>query len=207
MNTKPFSRNLHSLGLALMGCIVSSHFCKAADYQWDVNGATAGLGGTGTWNVTNTFWDDLSAGVNDGTDTTQAVTFSASHTATFGGTAGSVTMGAATTTTGAITITSADYIFRGLGNGAQNFNGLTTLPTTGITRYNQTANNNAFRFNGGINLNGAAISINLRNTLNGGSPSTAAGTISGNGTLTVTNELSGTNNTARLVLSGADSNS
>jgi autotransporter-associated beta strand protein len=202
MKSQPFRRKGLSLGCALIGLLASSSLSHAADYQWDINGTAAGFGGTGIWNVTNAFWDDLSAGVNDGTDPTQAVTFSASHTAIFGGTAGSVTMGAATTTTGAITITSGDYIFRGLGNGAQNFNGLTTLPTTGVTRYNQAANNNAFRFNGGINLNGSAISINLRNSLNGGSPSTATGTISGNGTLTVTNELSGTNNTARLVLSG-----
>lgn len=50
---------------------------SAADYQWDANGANPGLGGTGTWNTTNAFWDDLSAGLNDGNDTTQAVTISA----------------------------------------------------------------------------------------------------------------------------------
>lgn len=187
IKSQPFPRKGLSLGCALIGLLASSSLSHAADYQWDINGTAAGLGGTGIWNVTNAFWDDLSAGVNDGTDPTQAVTFSASHTAIFGGTAGSVTMGAATTTTGAITITSGDYIFRGLGNGAQNFNGLTTLPTTGVTRYNQAANNNAYRFNGGINLNGSAISIHLRNSLNGGSPSTATGTISGNGTLTLAN--------------------
>jgi autotransporter-associated beta strand protein len=201
MKTHPISKNLRSLSCALIGLLASSQLCHAANYQWDVNGAAANLGGTGTWNATNAFWDDLSTGLNDGTDPTQAVTFSASHTATFAGTAGTVTFGA-TVTTGAMTLTSANYLFKGLGNGTQNFNGLTTLPITGTTSYNQTGNSNAFKFNGGVNLNGSAISINLRNTLNGGSPSTATGKITGNGTLTVTNELTGTNNTARLVLSG-----
>ena len=74
------------LAAGMLGC------ASAADYQWDVNGATAGLGGTGSRNSANTVWDDLSAGVNDGTDTTQAVTFATSHTATFAGTAGTVTL-------------------------------------------------------------------------------------------------------------------
>ena len=43
----------------------------ALDFQWDVNGSAAGLGGAGTWNTTNTFWDDTASGANDGTAITK----------------------------------------------------------------------------------------------------------------------------------------
>lgn len=207
MNTQPFQRNIRSLGFALVGVLASSHLSHAANYQWDANGATAGLGGSGLWNATTAFWDDLAAGANDGTDTTQAVTFALAslHNATFAGTAGTVTLQTASQTLGTLTFSTPGYTLTGAtGNLTYRFDGLTTLATSDTTTFNQGANNNRFVFNGGINLNGSAISIRLRNTLNGGSPSTATGTITGNGTLTAINELSGANNTARLVLSGSN---
>ncbi|HEX7261636.1 MAG TPA: autotransporter-associated beta strand repeat-containing protein, partial [Luteolibacter sp.] len=73
---------------------------SAATYQWDVNATTAGLGGVGTWNTTNAFWDDMSAGANTGTDATIAVTFTNLDTAIFAGTSGIVTLGVPTTVNG-----------------------------------------------------------------------------------------------------------
>ena len=43
----------------------------ALNYQWDVNGGSAGLGGTGTWDTTNARWDDTASGANDGTAITK----------------------------------------------------------------------------------------------------------------------------------------
>lgn len=198
-------QNIRSAGAALLALLASAQNGHTADYQWDVNGAAANLGGTGTWNTTNAFWDLLATGADDGTDIPQAVTFSAAHTATFGGTAGTVTMGA-TTTAGALTFTTAGYSLRGVsgGNASLTISGLTTLPTTGTTTFAQNANANRFLFNGGINLNGSSLAVNLRNTANGNSPSSVTGNITGSGNLIVSNELSGSNNSARLILSGTN---
>ncbi|MGC4016819.1 MAG: autotransporter-associated beta strand repeat-containing protein [Luteolibacter sp.] len=71
---------------------------SAATYQWDVNGASAGLGGSGAWDATSTFWDTTGVGADDGTDATAAVAaFTAADSAIFGGTPGTVTLGTAIT--------------------------------------------------------------------------------------------------------------
>jgi len=86
---------------------------SAADYQWDVNGAAAGLGGTETWNTTNTFWDDLATGTNTGTDSTVAVSsWTTSDNATFGGSGGTVTLGG-TFSLGRLNVSGANYSFTG----------------------------------------------------------------------------------------------
>ena len=72
--------------VASMGLILSQQ-ASAVDLYWDVNGATAGTGGTGAWNPTSNFWLDPVNTVwdpwtpNDGTTV-----------AYFGGTAGTVTV-------------------------------------------------------------------------------------------------------------------
>jgi autotransporter-associated beta strand protein len=173
---------------------------QAADRYWDGTSTTADAdGGTGTWNTTatNLNWDDAETAGN-------AVFFANGDNVFLGGTAGTVTFAAAPNS-GTMEITTPGYIFRGYANGSSTHTGLTALPTSGTTTFNQNANNHSFRFNGGVNLNGSELAIRLRNTLNGGSPSTIIGPVTGSGTVYLTNELSGANNTARLVLSGSNS--
>ena len=54
------SSALAALGLALV-CAGAAP-ATAADLYWDPNGNAAGLGGTGTWNTTNAFWNSSSTG-------------------------------------------------------------------------------------------------------------------------------------------------
>src|SRR4051794_32790862 len=57
---------------------------SSAQLYWDTNGSTAGIGGSGTWNSTNTNWSSNSAG-------TVATTVWSGSSADFGGTGGNVT--------------------------------------------------------------------------------------------------------------------
>jgi hypothetical protein len=50
----------------LLFSLVSALPLSAADFQWDVN--AAGLGGEGTWNTANAFWDANASRTNYGTD-------------------------------------------------------------------------------------------------------------------------------------------
>lgn len=198
MNSPSFPKTFRSLVFALIGWTATSHLCLSADRYWDGTNTTADAdGGNGTWNTTasNLNWDDAPTAGAD-------AFFANSDNVFFGGSTGNIAFGGALTA-GTMTFSTAGYNLTGAGgNVSYTFSGLTTPANSGTTTFRQGANNNRFLFNGGINLNGAAVSINLRNTLNGGSPSTATGTVTGNGTITVTNELSGTNNTARFVLAG-----
>ena len=79
--------------------LIAGSVALAAPYQWDPNDSTAGLGGTGAWDTTSLFWDALGSGADDGSDTTVAVASwnpaTAVDSVTFGGSAGTVTLGAA----------------------------------------------------------------------------------------------------------------
>jgi autotransporter-associated beta strand protein len=92
--------------------VLAANSAHATNYQWDVNGSTAGLGGTGAWNTTSLFWDTLGSGTDTGTDVTVAHTFTSSEAATFAGTAGTATL-AAGVTVNAITVNTANYIIAG----------------------------------------------------------------------------------------------
>ncbi len=87
-----FSRNvLHrALVAALAACVIPG--AGAATRYWDVNGTAAGSGGTGIWNLTNLSWGPS----GDGTTGPFASAWSnaALDDAIFGGTAGTVTLGA-----------------------------------------------------------------------------------------------------------------
>ena len=79
--------------IAAAAMLTAAATTSAATYQWDVNGATAGLGGTGTWNATNTFWDTVGTGLDTGVDTTALLALSqATHILQFRGTAGTVAL-------------------------------------------------------------------------------------------------------------------
>lgn len=58
--------------------------------HWDINGNTAGLGGTGTWDTANTFWNTSATGTSG---TVSAWNNGTVDNAIFGGTAGTVTLG------------------------------------------------------------------------------------------------------------------
>lgn len=83
--------------------ITSFIFCTssvfAATYQWDQNDRAAGLGGSGAWDTASAFWDLVGTGLDDGTAVTAAVAdwnpAIAVDSATFGGTAGTVTLASA----------------------------------------------------------------------------------------------------------------
>jgi fibronectin-binding autotransporter adhesin len=97
------------------------------NFQWDVNGNAAGLGGAGTWNSTNAFWDLVPDGSDDGTAVTVAHTFTSADTAIFGGTAGNVTVD--TVTLGGLNLTSSGYNFS---SGTINMGASPTLSQPGL---------------------------------------------------------------------------
>lgn len=63
---------------------------RAADLYWDVNRTGLGLGGTGTWDLTNSFWDTAGDGVSGPYTIWNNATL---DNAIFNGTAGTVTLG------------------------------------------------------------------------------------------------------------------
>ena len=104
------SRASLMVAAALLGVGVSTApQAKAANLYWDAaNGATTGLGGTGTWDTTSAFWSSTAAG----TDAAAIATFTANDIAYFTGTAGEVTLGGATTI-GGLVFTGADFTLTG----------------------------------------------------------------------------------------------
>ncbi len=106
-----FARHFAAGITSFILCTASGY---AATYQWDTNGSTPGLGGSGSWDTTNTFWDLVGTGVDDGTDATVAVAnwnpTTAVDSATFGGTADTVTLASAVNALGTSFSTSG-YIF------------------------------------------------------------------------------------------------
>ena len=75
-------------------------------YNWDANGATAGTGGSGTWNISSLTWDN---GVNHwpGTGTT--------NWALFGGTAGTVSIASGGVTADGLAFRNSGYILQNNG--------------------------------------------------------------------------------------------
>jgi fibronectin-binding autotransporter adhesin len=171
---RPLFISLAIAGVSL--CIPAS----AQTYQWDTNGSAAGLGGGGTWNGVNTFWDTVGVGADDGTDATVAYTFTGSDTAIFGGTPGTVPSQG--TYNGSVTISSDGYLFSyGNANGDVIFTGLVTMPSGGLTTFGTAgAGFGDFKFNGGIDLNGGSARVNNRN---GSGAQGSIASVTGNGTL------------------------
>ena len=84
----------------------------AADLYWDPNGATTGIGGTGTWDTTSLFWSTNPTG-NIAT-TAYDNTAPSTVTAHFGGTAGTVTIATGTTiNVNIISLETAGYTLAG----------------------------------------------------------------------------------------------
>lgn len=90
-----------------MWLLMATHDGSAATYYWDANGATAGVGGSGTWDTTSSLWrlttntgtlsTYVSADTSDAylTGTAGTVTLASNmnfHTLTFGATSGTYTV-------------------------------------------------------------------------------------------------------------------
>lgn len=203
----------------------------AASYQWDGNGATPGLGGSSgglAWNTGNSTWDLVGTGLDNGTDTTVAYTFTAADTAIFGGTAASVFTGNAmrTVTIGATTFNTTGYTLNlthnGTGNSTYNLGNLSVTSGTATLQVRlggsstDTASLGTTNFAGfkgalnigGIDGSGAVLAqpagsgkAQIAATTGNGLTSAATVNVVSNGTLYV----SGTaNHAAAITLNGGD---
>ena len=123
---KPINMKSPTKLFFVAAALVSASSAFAATYQWDANGSTAGLGGTGTWDgTTNLVWDLVGTGADDGTDTTVAAV-SAPNIIQLGGTAGTVTVSGGKTV-GGIEVTTTGYTISG--SSGVNFSGGGSLNT------------------------------------------------------------------------------
>ena len=138
---------------------------SAADtYQWDPNDAAAGLGGSATWNGAAAQWDLVGTGADDGTDATVAYSNLDADTYNFGGTAGTVTFGTATTLKGAVNFTTSGYTIINNVNSDTFFSGLVTAGGGGLTTFSASGGGfGDFKFNGGLSIStGATAKIGVR---------------------------------------------
>lgn len=133
-NKSLFSPISKAAGLVLLTSFCITLNLQGANYQWDTNGAAAGLGGTGNWTTTDANWDLSGTGLDDGTDATQAVTFATTDTAAFGGTAGTVTLASAVAL-GTTSFTSPGYVVNLTDTAGVNyaFGALSGAPTINVS--------------------------------------------------------------------------
>jgi fibronectin-binding autotransporter adhesin len=177
--------------VALLAAYPSAH---ATNRYWDINGSTAGQGGTGTWNTTSPFWSPLADGT---TGPFGAWSNAALDDAYFAGTAGTVTLG--------VPITAHSLNFQA--NGYTITGGTLTLagssPTIGYTGANATTINSVLAGSNGLTINGGStnggIILGGSNTLTGGIA------VNGGAHLTVTgsNGLNGASNVVTVNNGGA----
>lgn len=204
---------ISALACSLIG---STH---AANYQWDVNDSATGLGGTGTWNSTNAFWDLVGTAPDDGTAATTAPTFTSADTATFAGTAGTVTLGS-TITVGNVNFNTAGYTLAlagqtlNLGNATggvastfREVSGSGIINVTlgaGTDGHNLGSNANFSAFTGTLNIGvsqaAASGKAQLSNT-SAGLTSSATVNVAANSTLYVSGN---TTHAAAITLNGGD---
>ncbi|MFM9000146.1 MAG: beta strand repeat-containing protein, partial [Opitutia bacterium] len=143
---------------------------RAANFFWDTNSSTAGIGGaTGNWDTTTANWFNAgtSTSVPDGTGSTAAAAFTANDIAYFAGTAGTVTL-TAPITVGGLNFGVGGYAIAS-GTSAST---LTLAAPTGSNSPVITVNNNGF------GTNRATIGATLAGT--------SGFTKTGNGTLVLT---------------------
>ncbi len=150
----------------------------AADLHWDGTDTTADAdGGNGSWDTSAFNWDDAATGGG-------LAQFVAGDNLFFGGVAGTVTLGAASMSTGTITFNTAGYTLATGGNnltigalagtGGFTKTGAGTFQVTGSSTYT-----GATTVNGGIlSLEGATNSTGNLNVNNNGSRLRVTGTLS-----------------------------
>ncbi|HAZ66268.1 MAG TPA: hypothetical protein DCY41_05875, partial [Opitutae bacterium] len=183
---KSYVEFLRAAGCAIT-LLAAAPTASAANYQWDANGATAGLGGAATANPTGaTSWDLLGTGLDDGTDATVASNVAA-DSYYFGGLTGTGTAGAINnnggyTFAGLVYFTIAGYTLQDTGaNGDIVFSKMVTIGGSGRTTFAATgAGVGDFKFNGGLTVNSGAIArIGVR--FNGTSAISSVASLTGAG--------------------------
>jgi len=161
---------------ALMALYAPAH---AADRYWDPNGTAVNWGGTATWNTTSPFWSPNGDGVSGPYSSWNNATL---DNAIFGGTSGTVTLGAPITVHN-ITFASNGYTLTG---GTLTLDGVTPTIDSGNGAVTQTISsvihstsgltkagtgtlvlNGSNTFNGGIDINGGALTLNAANSFTG----------------------------------------
>jgi autotransporter-associated beta strand protein len=125
-NARSKKRNRLCLGAAfLLALLITAVSVPSASAQqnltWDVNGAAAGTGGSGTWDTTSAFWHDGAA--------FQTWNNAALDNAIFGGTAGNIVLGTPVTVHD-MTFNVGGYLFTTAGT--ITFGGINPTITTNV---------------------------------------------------------------------------
>ncbi|MFA7345366.1 MAG: autotransporter-associated beta strand repeat-containing protein [Terrimicrobiaceae bacterium] len=175
-----------SLGIALL-CLAGTVSAQASNLFWDANGGTSGTGGAGAWDTTSSLWRlDSDVGTLQTYDNTVG-----NMTANFGGTAGTVTIAAATTIHANLINITGNYTIAGGSGRFLNLDGTTpTINVTGTSGYDGAGISAAITGSGGLAVTGSGIirltgtnSYTGTTTVNGGTTLRAAdgtGLTSGN---------------------------
>ncbi|MET3654893.1 beta strand repeat-containing protein, partial [Dyella japonica] len=160
---------LATLGLTLFCAGVTP--AAAATQNWDINGNTAGLGGTGMWDTASAFWNSSATGTGG---TVSAWNNANLDDAVFAGTAGTVTLGAPITAHN-LTFGTTGYTLTGntltLGGATPTVTTNTGVSTTissvlagaaGLTKAGAgtLTLSGANTFSGGVNVTGGILSVN-----------------------------------------------
>ncbi|WP_309085982.1 autotransporter-associated beta strand repeat-containing protein [Chelativorans sp.] len=119
------------LAAGLLAALTASS-AIAADRYWDANGTGSGYGGTGVWNLSNLNWSPNSDGVSGPYNqawNNNGIVPGTPDNAIFGGTAGTVTLGAPITVN-SITFTANGYTIAGAGANILTIAGGTPTVTT-----------------------------------------------------------------------------
>ncbi len=179
---------------------------QAVDLYWDQNGATAGTGGTGNWDLSSSLW-------RDGSSTGTLGVWSSGNNAILGGTAGTVTLNTtgisatgldfqttgytlAGTATNILTLTGTSPIINVLSAGTATFSTGRIEGTAGFTKTGtgSLVIQSASGVSGAVNVNAGTLSLG-----------TTAGTLTGATSVTVAsgailqlNNTSSNNNNNRL---------
>ncbi|MDG4879059.1 autotransporter-associated beta strand repeat-containing protein, partial [Mesorhizobium sp. WSM4935] len=174
---------------------------SAASRYWDVNGTTAGLGGSGTWDTSSSFWSNNGDGLS-GPYTPWVNNAGSPDVAIFGGTAGTVTLGAPITANG-LTFQTTGYVING---GTLTLGGTTPTITLGASL--GATINSILAGSAGLAVNGtntsSILTINGANTFTGGiNVNNAALTFNGDAALGPTSNNITTTGTAGLTNSGS----
>ncbi|MDX2082348.1 MAG: autotransporter-associated beta strand repeat-containing protein [Terrimicrobiaceae bacterium] len=104
----------------LLVLLLSALASPAQTYVWDPNGSGGGTGGTGTWDTTSLYWDN---------GTSSWPTSGASNIASFGGTAGTVTLTSGLVANG-LSFSTTGYTLTG---GSLAFNGVNPTIDSSVT--------------------------------------------------------------------------
>jgi autotransporter-associated beta strand protein len=198
-NTTLFTKNiLLTFGLMILFALVGNQSFAQANLYWDANGATAGTGGTGTWNTAGTWRSGSATGtLGNWVDGSNAI---------FEGTAGTVTIPTTTTiTTNNITFSTTGYIVTGAtssGKLSLSTTNKTITISSGVvakigTYVASSLGSAVLSGTGGMTIDGSGeliLAAGLQSSLSGGV------TVTGNSILTC-----GDRNNSTPVLNGANS--